>query len=334
MKPGVFITCDVECGMGGAWDSVVLEPVPPSRGVMGRYGDREYGLPLITELLGQNGLTATFFVEVFMEEQGHKGQGEATCSYLADKNQDVQLHIHPNYRHYALSKQGRSYHHTDAMCELRAEEQLELLEEGRDRIRRWTGRAPAAFRAGNMAASESVLEQVSAAGIKIDSSYSFPYAGRQCAFSADNAYNGSKWYGDVLELALSGFTVPKLPGLRRSKPLDLMGVSFEECREAIRKICKAGADAVVILHSFSLFKVRNAQYDDGRPNRVVTRRFRRFCEWLAKHKDEFPTYTFSDLAKAVAENRYTANAVPPCRLSGVRAVMRKTVQAVNSIYWV
>jgi len=93
-------------------------------------------------------------------------------------------------------------------------------------------------------------------------------------------------------------------------------------------------DAVMILHSFSLFKVRNVQYDGGRINRIVTRRFRRLCEWLDRNRSEFPAYTFSQLAAAVRENRYTARSVPPCRLSGLRGVVRKAVQAVNSIYWV
>lgn len=334
MKSGVYITFDVECGMGGAWGDPALRPVPPKRGVMGEYVDNAYGLPLITDILDQSKLVATFFVEAFMEEQGYPGQGKDVCNYLLDRGQDVQLHIHPNHKHFGLKRQGLPFPFTDSMAALSAEEQIALLEEGASRIERWTGRRPVAFRAGNMAASEEVLKQVSAAGMKIDSSYAFPFAGGQCEFSAGEIYNGSRWYGDVLELGLSGFTLPRIPCESRAKPLDLMGISFEECRRAIEKICGAGADAVTILHSFSLFKVRNVQYDGGRPNRIVMRRFRRLCEWLASHKAETPTYTFSQLADAVARGEYVAKAVPPCRLSGARAVVRKAVQAVNNLYWV
>jgi len=334
MKPGVFITFDVECSMGGAWSDPKLKPVPPRRAVMGEYGDKAYGLPLITDILKAHNLKATFFVEAFMEEQGFPGQGEIVCKYLLDRGHDVQLHIHPNYQHYGLKRRGLPYHHTDSMSDLSADERLTLLEEGRERIRRWTSHAPVAFRAGNMAASEEVLKQVSAAGMKIDSSYTFPYLNGQCGFRTDELYNGSRWYGDVLELGLSGFLLPKLPGLETAKPLDLMGISFEECRRAIEKICGAGADAVMILHSFSLFKVRNVQYDDGRINHIVTRRFRRLCEWLVDHEAETPAHTFSQLATAVARGEYAARSVPPCRLSGARAIVRKAVQAVNNIYWV
>jgi hypothetical protein len=333
MKPGVYITVDVECSMGGAWENPRLKPVPPARGMMGEYGGRQVGVPLITDILSRHGLAATFFVETFAEEQGFPGQTEPVCRLLMDRDQDVQLHIHPWYRYYGLRRHGLPAPLTDQFADLTPDEQSELLALGSERIRRWTGRAPVAFRAGNMAASEETLELLAAAGIRIDSSYTFPFAGGQCRFSPADPYNGSRWYGDVLELALSGFQLPPLPGEARSKPLDIVGVSFEECRDAIRRICGAGADAVLIFHSFSLFKVRNVQYEGGRMNWIVARRLRRLCEWLADHAKEFPTYTFSQLGRAIADKSYEARAVPPPRLSGARALVRKAIQVYNRLYW-
>ena len=91
--------------MGGAWGDPALKPVSPSRTVMGRYGNRELGLPLITDVLKRNGLAATFFVEAFMAEQGYDGWGERICAYLLARGQDVQLHIHPNHNHFGLKEQ-------------------------------------------------------------------------------------------------------------------------------------------------------------------------------------------------------------------------------------
>jgi len=331
--PGVFITVDVECSMGGTRENPSLRPVPPSRAVMGEYGERQLGLPLMCEILGEADLTATFFVEPFADEQGHPGEMERPCRLLVDHGQDVQLHVHPNHWHYGLKQQGRPFDFTDCFAECAPEEQQHLLDEGCDRLQRWTGRRPVAFRAGNMGASEESLEHLAAAGIRIDSSYAFPYAGGQCRFRPGQPYNGSRWYGDVLEVALSGFTQPRFPGLHRSKPLDVGGISFAEMRRAIERITGAGADACLILHSFSLLKVRNVQYDGGRPDRIVTRRFRRLCRWLEAHRDTLPTYTFSDLARAVDEGRYEARSAPPPRLSLGRALVRKAVQAYNRPYW-
>ena len=336
MRRGVFITFDVECSMGGAQGDPNLMPVTPARAMWGEYNGSGLGLPLIVNILQQYGLAATFFVEAFTQEQGYPGEMERVCEYLLDHGHDVQLHIHPNRKHFAQQRQGesyqgRSYPHTDTIDDLSPDDQLALLQEGGDRIERWTGRWPVAFRAGNMGASEATLEQTAAAGIPIDSSYSFPFVGGQCRFHSQEAYNGSKWYGGVLELALSGFCQPRFPGLHPAKPLDLMGISFEECRDAICLICGAGADAVMILHSFSLFKWRNKQYEGVRPNRIVTRRFRRFCRWLAA--EDLPAYTFSDVAKALADGSYEASRVPPCRLTRPRAVIRKAIQAWNNLYW-
>jgi hypothetical protein len=134
-------------------------------------------------------------------------------------------------------------------------------------------------------------------------------------------------------VALSGFRQPRLPGLHGAKPLDLVGISFEECREAIRRICGGGADAVLILHSFSLMKVRNLSYDGGRPNRIVTRRLRRLCEWLAENADEYPVRTFAQLAEAVAAGTYEPHAAPPPVVFGPRAIVRKAIQLYNRPYW-
>ena len=317
--------------MGGAWGNPAIKPVPPARGVWGEYGPRKFGIPWIVEILEKSGLAATFFVESFMEDQGYPSEGEPICQYLLDHGQDVQLHIHPNHRHYGLKRSGLPAPFTDNIADLSPADQLALLHEGSERIQRWTGRRPVAFRAGNMGASEDTLRQLEAAGILIDSSYAFPYAGGQCRFNVEQLYNGSKWYGQVLEMALSGFRQPIILEMGRSKPLDLMGISFEECRNAIRLIHGAGADAVIILHSFSLFKVRNVQYDGGRPNWIVARRFRRLCEWLAA--EGLPVHTFSALATAVADKAYEVRHVPPCRLTHPRAIVRKAVQAWNNLYW-
>jgi len=331
VKCGVFVTFDVECSMGGAWSDPNLKPVPPARAVWGQYDGKEFGLRLIVQILEQEGLAATFFVEAFTDDQGFPGETERICHYLLDHGQDVQLHIHPNHKHYGLKLQGKSYPFEDNIADLPSRDQLAMLQEGSDRIERWTGHRPVAFRAGNMGASEATLGQLKEAGILIDSSYSFPFLGGQCRFRSREAYNGSKWYGGVLELALSSFLQLRFPGLHPAKPLDLMGISFEECRDATHLICGAGADAVMILHSFSLFKWRNKQYEGGRLNGIVTRRLRRFCKWLAD--SEFPAHTCTQLHEAVVDKTYNAHHVPLCRLRHPRAVVRKAIQAWNNLYW-
>lgn len=335
MNPGVYITFDVECSMGGAWQNPQLKPVSPRLGMMGAYGDKRYGIPLICDILRQRDLKATFFVEPFNAELGYPGETEPVVQHLVEQNQDVQLHIHPNHIHYGQQQAGQFHAGTDQMADLPLDVQQQMIEEGAKRLEQWSGTRPVAFRAGNMGASEETLNAMVAAGLWIDSSYTFPYVGAQCRFYEKQRYNGGKWYGDVLEMALSAYEQPKVPGLHPAKPVDLMGSSFEECRDAVKMICDAGADAVLILHSFSLFKVRDIQYRDGRLNRIVTRRFEKFCDWLVTHGEDYPPRTFSDLACLVKEQNYQPKAVEPCTIKRpLRALTRKLVQGMNNFYWI
>lgn len=334
MKPGVYITFDVECSMGGAWQNPQLKPVSPRLGMMGEYGAKRYGIPLICSILRQRDLKATFFVEPFNDELGYPGETEPVVQFLKEQEQDIQLHIHPNHIHYGQQLAGQSCVQTDQMADLSVEVQQQMLKKGARRLEEWSGTRPVAFRAGNMGASEETLAAMHAAGLWIDSSYTFPYVGGQCRFNEKQRYNGGKWYGEVLEMALSAYKQPKVPGLHPAKPVDLMGSSFEECRDAVKMICDAGADAVLILHSFSLFKVRDKQYRDGRLNRIVKRRFERFCDWLAINREAYPSRTFSDLAHLVKDGSYQPQAVAPCTINRpIRALSRKAVQALNNFYW-
>jgi peptidoglycan/xylan/chitin deacetylase (PgdA/CDA1 family) len=333
MTTGVYITFDVECSLGGAAYRAERKPVPPSRGMMGQTDREALGVPRIVEILAAHDLRATFFVEPLNDELGWPGQTQPVCEYLLDRDQDVQLHIHPNRLAFADGHRLPDRPLIDDIADLPRDSQLELLQRGIDRLTSYTGTRPVAFRAGNLGASEQTLRQLADVGILVDSSYAFPFAGGQCRFSPESPYNGSKRYGRVVELALSGFYQPDWPGLRPAKPLDLMGISFAECRDAIERICSAGADSVLILHSFSLFKRRDTQYARIRPDRVVTRRFRQLCRWLADRGD-LPVRTFAELDSAIRAGEYRPRAVPPPRLRRpFRALARKAVQVLNTPYW-
>ena len=160
-----------------------------------------------------------------MEEQGYPGRGRArsasTCSTagrtcnctsirttgtMALKQRGLPVPLHRQHR-------GSSPGGT-----------VGVASGGGDRIRQWTGRRPVAFRAGNMAASEESLRQLEAAGILIDSSYTFPYAGGQCRFSGGRALQRLEMVRRRPGVALSGFRQPiACPEMGLPKPLDLMG---------------------------------------------------------------------------------------------------------------
>jgi Polysaccharide deacetylase len=133
MRPGVFITFDVECSMGGAWRGTGLKPIPPSRGMMGIYGDSAFGLPLICDILERYDLEATFFMEPFNDELGYPGETEPICRMLVAKGHDIQLHVHPNHYHYGLHVSGLPHPQTDQMADLTPEQQKAQVTEGAER---------------------------------------------------------------------------------------------------------------------------------------------------------------------------------------------------------
>jgi len=320
--------------MGGAWKDPSLKPVSPRFGMMGDYGGQQLGIPLICDILRRSNIQATFFLEPFNEELGWPGETEPVVNYLLQQQQDIQLHIHPNHIHYGQYRSGEKYVRTDQMADLDIATQKQMIVAGAELLENWSGVRPVAFRAGNMGASEETLTAISEAGLWIDSSYTFPYVGGQCRFEENERYNGAKWYGNVLEVALSAYQQPKVPGLHPAKPIDLMGSSFEECRDAVKMICDAGGDAVLILHSFSLFKVRDSQYNDGKLNKVVARRFEKFCQWLNDNREKYPPRTFAELGRLVADENYQPKNVPPCTINKpLRALTRKFVQGLNNFYW-
>ena len=106
MPPGVLMTFDVECSMGGAWNDPVLRPISPRLGMMGEYGGKQLGIPLICDILEQANLKATFFLEPFNEDLGWPGETEPVARYLVEKGHDIQFVITSYSIHYTKLYEG------------------------------------------------------------------------------------------------------------------------------------------------------------------------------------------------------------------------------------
>lgn len=329
----VYLTIDTECSMGGAWNSPGVEPVTPDRAILGRAGAHRYGTPLIMDILEAHGLRGVFFAEMFASAVvGDEPLAGAYQEILA-RGHDVQLHLHPVYHYYAGLEQGRIASDQvpspiDAIGPRPLEVQLELIEEGMSIFQRLLGRRPLAFRAGNYAASDTTLAALDKLGIRYDSSFNAAYRGTSCLISEPRSVNSPWEAGSLWEVPVTVFATGA--AWRESmKPLEISAVSFLEIRKVLEQAERLGMGTVtMILHSFSLFKAADAQFTRLRPDRLVIRRLRRLCGFLADHGGRFRVRTFSD----APEPRVDPPGIALPRMGTLLPAGRRLLQALNRPY--
>ncbi len=336
----VYITVDTECSMGGAWVHADRRPLGADRCVFCRDGNKSYGIPFIDAELRRFGLRATFFCEVFAARANGEGDVRAATDFLSRQGHDVQLHIHPTFRHYGewlaspeRSDAGRAARSalSDNIGSYNEVEQEQLLAEACEIFARCTGRKPQVFRAGSYAANLATLRALARLGVVIDSSYNPAYA---WSFpEADLEPNHVRKLEGVWELPVT-VTRTGFPDTGPWKHLEISAVSFDEMCTALESAHESGMGHVVLVfHSFSLIKPRDIFYSQYRFNHIVARRFRRLLGYLAINSQKFDVSTVGRLAAEPALMKDTgAVAVPD--LGWWRPPVRKLVQAVNRIYWV
>jgi hypothetical protein len=329
----VYLTVDAECSMGGAWDDAASTPVGPELAILGRSGSKSYGLPLIMDILEAHRLRATFFVEVLAGAVvGDETLGEAYAP-ITKRGHDAQLHLHPVFHYYDQVRRGRLSRdllptRMDLIGALPLETQHELLEKGITVYRRLLGRSPIAFRAGNYGASRETLGILEKIGFLYDSSFNAAYTDSSCLIQ-EAATNRPWRTGDLCEVPLTVFETGR-GRFASLKPLDVGAVSFLEFRSVLRQAEVEGLSCVNIsFHSFSLFKKSDRVFSRIRPDRLVIRRLRRLCRFLASHPERFRVRTFSE---AVVRPGTGPAALPS--MGTVLPTLRRCLQGANRPYWI
>src|SRR5881628_1932604 len=104
----VYFTVDTEASMGGAWSNPDRFPTPAERHVFCRISDRPFGVPLIVDLMARYGFRATYFVETMATRVLGDADTASIFDYLLKHGQDVQLHLHPNFRYYSELRQAQA----------------------------------------------------------------------------------------------------------------------------------------------------------------------------------------------------------------------------------
>lgn len=330
--------------MGGAWEHPERRPVPASRHIFCRIGEEEFGIPLIVRLLQRHGFQGTFFVETLATKCLGNADSQETFDFLMREGQDVQLHIHPVFHFYAESlkarAEGRDYRipvPTDLVGHFPQEVQLELIAEGLEYFKRFSGSRPVAFRAGCFAASRATMRCLAALGISVDSSLNPCYP--ELSFPGENLVpNRVELIEGVWEVPVTVVRTPLPEGYHGFKFADCTSLGVAEIRKMLDFAASAGQEHfVIVFHSFSAVKTKDVEWKETRPNRMVIRRLKGLFRYLARNGDRFHVSTMGALAKELRMRGTQAGAPSAAVIADLgllQASARKAMQLVNNIYWI
>ncbi len=326
-KVRVYFTIDTETSLGGAWMNG-RGPLPVTRTIFGENRKGTYGVPLIMDILENWGFRATFFVEVFCSYVLGAEEVGRVFESIRKRGHDVQLHLHPVQRFYRDFLRGRPRREQDLMFQFPADEQRELVCEGVELFRQFTGVRPRAFRAGCYGASEVTLGALRENGVVIDSSYNLAFLDRTCGFR-QRPLNAPQVLEGIHEFPVTNFSSA---GKGNYKALEISAVSVWEILATIRRLKESGCrDIVLVFHSFSFLKNRDVRFENARRDRIVISRFRRLCAALARMRDEIEVVVLGDVD--LASIRPSESHTVPS-LGWFRPAVRKVVQGIDYVPWI
>lgn len=286
----VYLTFDVEV-WPGAWTDIDSRfPRAFRQYVYGDTPQGQYALPKTLSILGDHGLHGVFFVEPMFSSRFGVAPLAEIIGLIREARQEVQMHLHAEWVNEARERlldrppgcklQHLSYFSREDQCDLVAWAKRRLNEAGAG--------VPTAFRAGSFRFNEHTLAALAANSIHIDSSYNHcsggPESGVWRTMEPGNVPVVPFMTGGVIETPVTVYRDSPL-GLR---PLQITACSFEEIAAVLRKAADHGYPSVTIVsHNFEMLDRRDFSCD-----KIVAQRFRKLCQFLARHGDVFETAGF------------------------------------------
>ncbi len=318
----VVITVDMEPSVAGAFDDPTLRPLlhEPVAGIV---GTRSEALGFLLDTLTSHALTATFFVETVHTRAFSDREMGSYVEILLEKEQDVQLHLHPCWLAYRDGELDSSRGRNDNCSDMTTADLAALIVKGCEQIHAWTGRVPTGMRTGNFATSMSVFEAMRAAGLHNSSNICaarFRPAEAELAVAA-----GAHEFCGIRELPVTCF-IDRSPVARGPlRPLQVNAISAAEQITALEQIhARGGGVATIITHPFDFLKQGDYRFSGMRANRVVQRRFAALCRYLDAHRDRFEVVTLDQAARSVP-----TTLMAPIVGHALLSLLRTAVQVVN-----
>ena len=243
------------------------------------------GVAYQLELLARHGLKATFFVDPMPALVYGIAPFRRIVSEIVAAGQEVQLHLHPNWRG-ALIGDGGAAHDGFELGDFPAKEQRALIETAARLLCDAGAPSPIAFRAGSYAANDDTLAALASLGFVYDSSHNgaeHPWPSR---IGLAPRRIAPIMHRGLIEVPVT--VIEDRPGKLRT--FQICALSAGEMRAAIdHAIARAHATTVIVGHSFEL-----ATRSGVAANTVHVRRFGALCALLATRRETAPTMHFGD----------------------------------------
>ena len=238
---------------------------------------------------------------------------------IVARGHDVQLHCHTEWLAHAPGNRLAGGMTGRNLKDFPLDEQVAILTFARDTLIAAGAPAPVAFRAGNYGANDDTLRALAAIGIGYDTSHAPALVGGDCAIALGATNRAPLLHHGVTEVPIG--CIESFGG--RLRHAQITALSLGELVAAVRHARDAGAPSFTLVsHSFELLS-----RDRRRINRVVARRFERFCAAIAA-MDGVTSATYAAAPPAPAEG-----GAPPLPHHPLRGGVRIIEQAVsNALY--
>lgn len=276
--PAVFLTIDTEL----VWRHHVAG-LPLATLYERSFEPAGVGISYQLEILRDHGLNACFFVDPMPALVYGLAPIRRIVETILAAGQEVQLHLHPNWRGAVIGDQGRA-HGPFELIGRSVEEQADYVGQARALLMEAGAPPPIAFRAGSYAADDATLAALAKLGFGYDSSHNGSMQPWPSQVGLAPAQVAPCRTQGLIELPVS--LVEERPG--RLRTFQICALSAAEMRAALDHAVAANHAAVVIVsHGFEL-----ANRAGTGANAVHVRRFEALCAMLAEGGDSLATVRF------------------------------------------
>ena len=266
-----------------------------------------------------HGIKAVFFVDSMPAlVWGTEAIADIVAPVVA-RGHDVQLHLHTEWLELAGSANPLGTATGGNLRDFGFEQQCTLIDYAQRVLIAAGAPTPVAFRAGNYGANDDTLRALAALGISYDTSHCPGIAASECHISLGAEDRQVQRYCGTIEVPIGCIAA----GGGALRHYQLTALTDAELLAALRHAVRGGQQQVTLVsHSFELLS-----RDRLRANKVLQRRFERFCAGLAA----VPGLTTATYAQRPPQ---IEGAVPaPLPHSPLRTLRRLAEQALgNALY--